>query len=161
MLGVARTAEPKVLKERQRLLLEVVENRPGIPMADLETLLGYGWGSLYTHLRALEKLGLVEVRARGKFRLVFPAGARREEVDAAVPRRLGKPARAVAQLIVKDPGRGIEEYAAKLPIGRRASYYHVERFVRMGLVTTAQEGRYVELRPTTKLYELLGIPATG
>lgn len=138
---------------KRRAILRAVRRQPGIGVTDLAARVGLGSGSFYAHLRALVAEGQVVVRRHGKFRLVFPAaGAPRR---AAPPARLGAKARAIAAFLAANPGLDMDAVLERLPVGRRTAYYHVARFVREGLFTTAEPGRYVALRPTAKVLAML------
>lgn len=144
--------------EKRRAILRAVRRRPGIGVTDLVQEVGIGSGGLYAHLRVLAAERKLIIRRHGKFRLVFPADGPEPPRRPLPTVRLGAKARPIAAYLAANPGLDLSAYLDRLPVGRRTAYYHIERFVREGLFTSAEPGRYVGLRPTPKLLAMLRAP---
>lgn len=146
-MALSTLAEDDGNRER---LLRIVAARPGATIGELKRELGTSWGTLYHHLRRLEKSGLVASRRVGRRHLVFAGGpaSRSPEVHAHARLR-GRTARAVAQAIVGEPGLPAREIARRLALAPRITYYHLAQLAQAGLlvIRTSARGRVYEPTP--------------
>lgn len=147
-----RRAERLLSAPVRRNVLDVVARHPGLPVGELQTLVGVGWGTLHHHLKKLEEAGLVRTHSVGRRRIVHLAGEGAHEGFALLR---GRTARNVARAIVDNPGIGIVDLARVSGGSPRAVYYHVKRLVEAGLVTNGGNTRYAHLSAMEPLPRIL------
>lgn len=136
----------------RRQVLDVVARHPGLPVGELQAMVGVGWGTLHHHLKKLEEAGLVRTVSVGRRRIVHLAGAGAHEGFALLR---GRTARTVARAIVQNPGIGIADLARLSGGSPRAVYYHVKRLAEAGLVTSGGNTRYAHLSAAEPLPRIL------
>lgn len=150
-----RESAPEDSPLRQQILA-IVKAQPGIPIGELMSRLGIGWGTVYHHISKLTRAGLIRTHASGRRRLVFPSPFAVEPQDAPAYAIVhGATAQRVARAIVEKPGRSITDLCAELNESARVVYYHVKRLLDAGLVTSSSKTRHNDLRGTQRLEDLL------
>ncbi|MEA3200255.1 MAG: hypothetical protein QOE90_1683 [Thermoplasmata archaeon] len=137
---------------QRKNILRIVQASPGLPVGVLLDQTQLGWGTLYFHLAKMVKAGSIEVARVGRRRLVYPAGSpqarERAQGDALIH---GKTARAVAEVILAEPGISIQGISIVLGQSHRVVYYHVRRLMEAGLVTSSSPTRHRDLCASPKL----------
>jgi len=135
-------------------IYHAIKANPGITVTELAEQVQLGWGSVYHHLKKLRAAGQLRSRRVGKRRLLYVSDAK------SIPKRplaLGATAKAVASCIVRNPGGSIKDVMDELGLSPRMTYYHVEKLVEARLVTAGSRTRYVDLKPTARLFQTLGL----
>ena len=146
--GTARLLDAPV----RRQILDLVARQPGLPVGELQALLGVGWGTLHHHLRKLEDADLIHTSLVGRRRLVHLG---RDDPHAGLAILRGRTARRIAETIASHPAISITDVARLTGGSPRAVYYHVKRLVEAGLVATEGQTRYARLAPTPLLPPML------
>lgn len=155
--GTVTPEKTAPLSARGRRLLHYVRRNPGAVLRDLREMSGLGWGTFYLVLHELEEARLVRTKRQGRARFVYPAEMR-------IPREpqadhLAPSTRRVALHIIRRPGMDMHLLMEEAGLSTRMAYHHVRRLVEGGFVETEAEGKYRGLRPTAKLFRLLGLDA--
>jgi DNA-binding MarR family transcriptional regulator len=139
----SRLREDDVLRHpRRALLMEAVEQRPGVNVEALRRVLGWSKGSFEHHLAVLVRAGRVRRRRVEGF-VCLDAGA-----GGDVPVTKGSPlgARVMVEL-ARRPGLTQTELAAALDVPAGRVGYHVRRLARSGRLRRQQDGRSVRCFP--------------
>lgn len=158
LAGAPRHANPLVSRQR-RMLLDLVRSKPGASVTELMAHMPFQWGSMSYHLRRLVEANLVRVvedPTDGRRRriyplegpLVFPEPPPREP-DL---KGLGL---SIAWAVATRPGLSFADLVERLDTSPRNIHYHLKRLHDLGLVTSGATNRYRDLRPTTRLLEIL------
>ena len=146
----------------RRAILDAVRASPGLSMSSLKRQTGYSWGLLYHHTHLLQRSGHVATQLVGRRRVLFPAEAPVADARLAAHVLLeGETLRAVARTIAGHPGSSMAEVIRASSVSPRAAYYHVRRLLDMGLVVSESRVRYMRLRATRLLDELLASASSG
>jgi DNA-binding transcriptional ArsR family regulator len=140
----------------RRAILAAVRASPGLTMSSLKRRTGYSWGLLYHHVHLLERSGHVTTQLVGRRRVLYPAEAPLADPKLAARILLeGETLRIVARAIVDHPGASMAEVVRASSASPRAAYYHVRRLLDAGLIVSESRVRYMRLRATRLLEELL------
>lgn len=137
----------------RRLIYDLIEATPGIPVCTLMDRVELGWGTLYHHLHKMERAGLIHTAVSGRRRLVFPGPVPSEPYVSSDAFALvrGRTARRVAEALVASPGASVSKIAERAGESPRATYYHLKRFLDAGLATSSSKTRHTGLAATPPL----------
>ncbi|HVM44621.1 MAG TPA: hypothetical protein VM582_01700 [Candidatus Thermoplasmatota archaeon] len=140
-------------------IVEVVEARPGIPLAELLKEVPIGWGTLYHHIVKLTEGGQLRAVSAGRRRLLFPchvaADPARERARALLR---GDTVATIARAVARRAPTSVRDLVVELEESPRVVYYHVRKLVSAGLVQSTSITRYYGLRPSPLLLALLQTP---
>lgn len=134
-------------------LLRIIQERPGIPVTELEGRLGIGTGTMRHHLQTLQRAGKLHFVRQGRRLLIYPPGAGSDALAEGLLR--GATSRAVATTIREHPGGDVASLHRLLGLSERVVYYHLQRLMEAGLVASSGENRLRDLSATGKLEALL------
>lgn len=163
--GAPRQVNPLSSPQR-RMLLGLIQSRPGCSVTQLMAHVPFQWGSMSYHLDRLQEAGLIQIE-------VDPTDGRRKRIYpivAGVPMDVPPPERdpelkglclAVALAVARNPGCDFSHVCEVVDTARRNIHYHLKRLHEQGLVTSGSTSRYRDLRPTPKLLVLLGEDGEG
>lgn len=158
LLGILhrRNDAPQVKEHPTRAaLLRIVADNPGIPLNKVRSKLPLGWGTLYHHVRRLEKTGAIETVAVGRRRLLYIPGVSADEELAAQALVEGATARAIAEAVWRRPGTSFKELVEATGASERVAYYHIKRLMDARLVESSSTTRHYGLRPSPLLIRCL------
>ena len=137
-------------REGSRSLRNVaaVRERPGQPLSDLARAADIPRNTAVSHLRRLEKEGLLSSVRQGRVRLYFAPGAlvRRENADALAALR-HPTTRAIATQIGSAPGLDQRALCEKTGLTPSLAHWHATRLEDAGVVQRQREGRHVRYYP--------------
>lgn len=137
-------------------ILDLLEQRPGLSVAELMKHLSLGWGSLYHHIRYLEAANeIATIRVASRRILLLPYQASDENAILARACLKRPTARRVAEQVSLAPGARISQIAEALGESERAVYYHVKQLLTLKLLTSASRTRHFGLRSTPMLEAIL------
>lgn len=141
---------------QRAMVLEMIQQEPGIPLGELLKRLPLGWGTLYHHVRKLSQAGTIQICAAGRRRLLYPADYH-VQTGAAMGGGLlrGKTARRVAEVVVARPGCNAIEISEEMGESHRVVYYHVKRLLSAGLIAATDVDGSRRLTPEPLLLRLL------
>lgn len=140
----------------RRLMLQVIEDDPGIFVTELHAILTLDTGTFYYHLKMLREAGIVEehkVQLAGSLRkALYPAG------HAPEPGREDDPlfsdaGQRVAAVLLKGKGVSSAEIVAETGLSDRTVQRYLGRLMDAGLVTDKREGRNISYYSTPRLNE--------
>jgi len=133
----------------RRQALDFIAANPGATLQDVRRALGIAWGTTVHHLGRLERAGLVAVRRVGGRRGHWPLGQ--------APARDALPAqgRALAAIVLAEPGLSQLELARLAGIGAPAACKQLRRLQQAGAVLAERAGRTVLYRPAERLDAML------
>lgn len=140
--GYAKTEKSQLLNHKTReSLANAIRHDPGITPPQLQTLTGLAWSTVVYHLRQLEKTGLVTSLIDGRHKRFFPADtvnwSQRDRIAALANARTKQ----LYGVLLEEPGLDRHDLAKRVGISRPATYFHLERLERTGLVGRDTEGR--------------------
>lgn len=148
------TRETLLASPQRRAILDLVRQRPGIPLGEIMRTLNLGWGTVSYHVAKLCASGLLRTQVVGRRRLVHAAGP--GAADLAVLSLLqGKTVRRIATAIAVQPGQSVLDLCESLQETPRVVYYHLKHLEQAGLVEARPQGRSRRLHATPRLVDLL------
>lgn len=122
----------------RKRIVELVRERPGVHMRELNRLAGGGWGGFRQHLRLLEAGGYVTLVKAGGQRRVFPgSGSGRRSLHPTAER--------ILQALPADgESVAMRALAERASVSPALARYHLRRLTAEGLVarSTRTGGRY-------------------
>jgi predicted transcriptional regulator len=150
----------KVLDSPQRrAILEKVRERPGLSIGELKQLTTMSWGPLYHHLLILERSGHVTTRKAGRRTVLAPASTSQDPKYLEARGLLkGESVRAIAAYIATHPHASMADVIQASSLGARGTYYHVQKLMRAGLVSSSSPTRHADLCATPLLEAALDLP---
>lgn len=146
------------LTSRVRLAIyRAIAAEPGLPLQTLAARLDLPMGTLRHHVELLEREGIVHTRIAGRRRIAFaeiPETAEMPEDRAFLQEPTS---RRIILTLVARPNVSLTDVMESTGLSQRVIYYHAKRLLDAGLITTARDGTYHGMRPTARLYGLLGV----
>lgn len=145
------------LTSRLRLTIyRAILAQPGIPLQTLAAKLDLPMGTLRFHVDLLERGGIVHTRIAGRRRIAFAEFPESTEIPEDRAFLQEPTSRRIVLEIVAHPNVSLTDIQESTGLSQRAVYYHAKRLLDAGLIVAARDGTYAGLRPTARLYTLLG-----
>lgn len=137
---------------RRQLILDLLQEQPGLCVRELARATGIQMGSLCHHLRLLARSGRVWTTKRGVRLLHFPASVRCEPLAAIAAHDLDELDRLLLSLARRPiPQKGVLDSAPE-GVPRSTVQHRLARLVAQGLLATRREGRLLiyeaQVRPS-------------
>lgn len=137
----------------RRQALDFIAANPGATLQDVRRALGIAWGTTVHHLGRLERAGLVAVRRVGGKRGHWPLG------QAPGRDALPETGRALAAIVLAQPGLPQGELARRAGLLAPAACKHLARLESAGLVAARRDGKQRLYVPTRMLATALAVAA--
>jgi DNA-binding MarR family transcriptional regulator len=149
----------------RRELMRLIAADPGINISDLHGTMSMGWGSLLYHLQRLEAQGFVVSHRWGRSRRYFLNQRSVESRAEGIRALKADNARALAELVVSQPGSTQEQLASAMQLSKSVVSKYAKRLEDASLVQRQVGRNCLRLFPTGELRELLhghaALPAPG
>lgn len=122
---------------RRRAMYEAVLARPGIHKRELHRLVGGAWGPFTFHLHLLADAGYLRSEDRGRYTLLFAAGATTAPTDPVIPNPI---ARRVYAEVPVDGAVAFSALRERVGVSRQLLAYHLRGLESRGLVHVVPDG---------------------
>ncbi|HUI00872.1 MAG TPA: winged helix-turn-helix transcriptional regulator [Nitrososphaerales archaeon] len=129
---------PKSGLTRRGLVYEYVRAHPGIHVRGMAKDLGIGTGDLQYHLFWLEKYGYVKTKKSGFYRFVYPTMMFKESQEVLLGVLSQETPREILLSLIRSPTMTQGDLARALAHSQPTISWHMERLVRMGLVSKSR-----------------------
>ncbi len=155
----AKTEKDRLLDNASReRIFQAIRANPGINLSEVNRLAELGWGVTVYHLKMLEKNGLIFSYARTRDRCFFENTPRNRSLTDAISALANKErVQAIAQAVVRTPGRNQSQLIESTGLTQRTASYYLSRLAKDGLVERRREKNYTFYYPTNDLVEALPI----
>lgn len=150
-----RSTREVALRKREAIL-RAIETHPGSPLQELAKRLAVPMGTLRHHVDDLVKAGHVRTMRVGRRRIAYPAGAYVEEFNEDRALLQEESSRRVVAAILACQPCGIMDIVEHSGLSQRVVYHHAKRLLDAGLIVRGSNAHYRGLRPTPRLFALLG-----
>ncbi|HEX9816141.1 MAG TPA: winged helix-turn-helix transcriptional regulator, partial [Candidatus Thermoplasmatota archaeon] len=157
--GYAKTEKPHLFEHKTReTIADAIRQDPGITAPKLHSLTGASWSTVIYHLRILERNGLVSSLVEGRYRHYFPTDTVHASSRGRMAALQNQRTKEMYELLLDVPGLDRKDLASRIGISRPATYWHLERLERTGLVGRDRDGRRtlffaVESPPEKPVYD--------
>lgn len=157
-----RLSKPDILDNEVRNgIYDIIRQNPGISARAVHRMSDQSWGTVVYHLRQLERHNLVVSRALGRTRNYYENHGKYRGMEAQLACLQSDRARALARVIVREPGITQELLAEQSGFPQPTTSYYVRKLKRAGLVDEQRDGRYAKYVPHAELARFLEMAETS
>jgi predicted transcriptional regulator len=129
--------------ENRHNILNYVYNNPGATAGDVAKAHSIERGTVRYHLYKLESEGKIVFNRIGKFSRIFRDSDTYDDFEKIVIAYLQNPTgRSVLLMVLEQPGITNLEMAERLGVEKSAINWHVNKYLRDGLISYRREGRF-------------------
>jgi predicted transcriptional regulator len=129
--------------ENRHNILNYIYSNPGATVAEVAQAQSIERGTVKYHLYKLETEGKIVLNRMGKYSRVFRNSHTYSDFDKIVLAHLqNQTSRAVLLLVIEQPGITNQEMAEQLGIEKSAIHWHVDKFLRDGLISYRRDGKF-------------------
>jgi predicted transcriptional regulator len=129
--------------ENRHNILNYVYNNPGATAGDVAKAYSIERGTVRYHLYKLESEGKIVVNRIGKFSRIFRDSGTYDDFEKIVISYLQNPtSRSVLLMVLEQPGITNLEMAERLGVEKGAINWHINKYLRDGLISYRREGKY-------------------
>jgi len=134
-LPLLLTRVKSILKNRRRRkIMEIVAEKPGISIKDLEELTGINRSTLRYHLDVLEGEELLVSMKTGTERLLFPKDYFSEQELMMLTALRSEPKRKILELIAQNESMTPKQMADAMGLNLKTVHYHLNSLKNLGVV---------------------------
>jgi predicted transcriptional regulator len=129
--------------ENRHNILNYIYSNPGATVAEVAQAQSIERGTVKYHLYKLESEGKIVLNRMGKYSRVFRNSHTYSDYEKTIIAHLqNQTARSVLLLILEHPGITNQEMTERLGIEKSAVHWHVDKFMRDGLIGFRRDGKY-------------------
>jgi predicted transcriptional regulator len=129
--------------ENRHNILNYIYTNPGTTVAEVAHAQSIERGTVKYHLFKLESEGKIVLNRMGKYSRIFRNSNTYSDFEKTVIAHLQNPmGRSVLLLVLEQPGITNQELAERLCIEKGAVHWHIDKFLRDGLISYRREGKF-------------------
>ncbi len=129
--------------ENRHNILNYIYSNPGATVAEVAHAQSIERGTVKYHLYKLETEGKIVLNRMGKYSRIFRNSHTYSDFDKVVLAHLqNQTSRSVLLLVLEQPGITNQEMAERLGIEKSAIHWHVDKFLRDGLISYRRDGKF-------------------
>ncbi len=143
----------KEIKTKVRFrILDYLQHNPGVHFRKLAKQLNINRGTLYHHLRVLERFGIVKSEKVGKFRIYYSKFPPEKYIVGTTEK--------ILEYIKMNPNCSLNNISKSLCMLNSTISYHIKKLEKENLIIIKRNGRKIRIKYNEKCKPINNVPSS-